>query len=230
MLAFGYGSLQQAITDGPAGISIGILLAIALGKILTTSLTIGSGGSGGVFGPSMVIGGCGGGALGLLSITFGRAWCRNPASFVIVGMAGFFAAAAKTPFSTLIIVSEMTGGYHLLLPACGFACWRSCSRTRNRSTRPRWKAAPARPAHQGSFVREVLEAVYVRQFLVREQAFQVMQPGDSLAVVLDRLDESLYTVLPVVDAENRLLGVIDLEERTRPRTPGTWGRCWWPRT
>ena len=41
----------------------------------------------------------------------------HPASFVIVGMAGFFAAAAKTPFSTLIIVSEMTGGYSLLLPS-----------------------------------------------------------------------------------------------------------------
>ena len=41
----------------------------------------------------------------------------HPASFVIVGMAGFFAAAAKTPFSTLVIVSEMTGDYNLLLPA-----------------------------------------------------------------------------------------------------------------
>ena len=77
VLAFGYGSIQQAITDGPAGISIGILLAIALGKILTTSLTIGSGGSGGVFGPSMVIGGCGGGALGLaVPSAIGPAWCR----------------------------------------------------------------------------------------------------------------------------------------------------------
>ena len=76
VLAFGYGSVQQAITDGPGGISIAILLAIALGKILTTSLTIGSGGSGGVFGPSMVIGGCGGGALGLVFHDFGPTWCR----------------------------------------------------------------------------------------------------------------------------------------------------------
>ena len=94
-----------------------MLLAIALGKILTTSLTIGSGGSGGVFGPSMVIGGCGGGALGIALHHLWPGLVPNPASFVIVGMAGFFAAAAKTPFSTLIIVSEMTGGYHLLLPA-----------------------------------------------------------------------------------------------------------------
>ena len=65
----------------------------------------------------MVIGGCGGGALG---IVFHHLWPHlvlHPASFVIVGMAGFFAAAAKTPFSTLIIVSELTGGYTLLLPS-----------------------------------------------------------------------------------------------------------------
>jgi len=116
VMSFGYDSLQRAM-EGEGATTAGILLIIALGKILTTSLTIGSGGSGGVFGPSMVIGGCGGGALGIL---FHRAWpglVPHPASYVILGMGGFFAAAAKTPFSTLIIVSEMTGSYHLLLPA-----------------------------------------------------------------------------------------------------------------
>lgn len=116
VLSFGYNSLQGALDEGGSS-TAGILLIIALGKILTTSLTIGSGGSGGVFGPSMVIGGCAGGALGIL---FHRAWptlVPHPASYVILGMGGFFAAAAKTPFSTLIIVSEMTGSYHLLLPA-----------------------------------------------------------------------------------------------------------------
>jgi CIC family chloride channel protein len=116
VMSFGYNSLQSAM-EGEGSTTAGILLVIALGKILTTSLTIGSGGSGGVFGPSMVIGGCAGGSLGIL---FHRAWptlVPHPASYVILGMGGFFAAAAKTPFSTLIIVSEMTGSYHLLLPA-----------------------------------------------------------------------------------------------------------------
>jgi chloride channel protein, CIC family len=116
VMSFGYNALQSAM-DGEGSATAGILVIVALGKILTTSLTIGSGGSGGVFGPSMVIGGCGGGALGIL---FHRAWpglVPHPASYVILGMGGFFAAAAKTPFSTLIIVSEMTGSYHLLLPA-----------------------------------------------------------------------------------------------------------------
>ena len=60
-------------------VSAGVLLAIALGKIATTSLTIGSGGSGGVFGPSMVIGGCGGGALGILLHNLWPALVPHPA-------------------------------------------------------------------------------------------------------------------------------------------------------
>jgi chloride channel protein, CIC family len=69
VLSFGYGSLQEALKltpldEGNLALAL-VLLAVALGKIVTTGLTIGSGGSGGVFGPSMVIGGCGGGALGI---------------------------------------------------------------------------------------------------------------------------------------------------------------------
>jgi CIC family chloride channel protein len=65
VLAFGYSAVQEAITQD-AGVSVLLLLCVALGKIFTTSFTISSGGSGGVFGPSMVIGGSAGGALGIL--------------------------------------------------------------------------------------------------------------------------------------------------------------------
>ena len=74
------GTIQQNLADqgvqNAALVAAAILFAIALGKILTTGLTIGSGGSGGVFGPSMVIGGCAGGALGLVlqGGSHGRGW------------------------------------------------------------------------------------------------------------------------------------------------------------
>ena len=112
VLAFGYSAIQSAVTQDTNAVAW-ILLLVALGKILTTGLTIGSGGSGGVFGPSMVIGGCGGGALGMMFHHLWPGLVLHPASFAVVGMAGFFAAAAKTPFSTLIMVSELTGGYSL---------------------------------------------------------------------------------------------------------------------
>jgi len=110
----GYGEIQEALLGHR---SVHTLLILAMLRIITTSFSIGSGGSGGVFGPSMVIGGCLGGAVGMF---FYQAWpglIQNPASFVIVGMAGFFAGIAHAPISTIIMVSEMTGNYGLLVPA-----------------------------------------------------------------------------------------------------------------
>jgi chloride channel protein, CIC family len=211
VLAFGYGSVQQALNDG-SGVSAWILLAIALGKILTTSLTIGSGGSGGVFGPSMVIGGCGGGALGILLNHFWPGLVPHPASFVIVGMAGFFAAAAKTPFSTLIIVSEMTGGYHLLLPAL-WVCVLAFLLSDEKSIYSAQVSGRSRsPAHRGSFVREALGEIRVSQFFTLGQSLAALHPNDSLETVLKLFDDSIHPVLPVIDEQGHLQGVVDLEE------------------
>ncbi len=211
VLAFGYSAIQGAMTRDTE-ISAVLLLTIALGKILTTSLTIGSGGSGGVFGPSMVIGGCGGGALGVMLHNLWPALVPHPASFVIVGMAGFFAAAAKTPFSTLIIVSEMTGGYSLLLPSL-WVCTLAFILSDEQSIYSSQVESRSRsPAHQGSYVREVLAGVRVGEFLSPQRISDVLHPGDSLDVVLERLETTPYEVLPVVDAQDRLLGVVSLDE------------------
>ena len=211
VLAFGYSAIQNAMNQD-ANVTAGILLAIALGKILTTSLTIGSGGSGGVFGPSMVIGGCGGGALGVWLHHHWPWLVIHPASFVIVGMAGFFAAAAKTPFSTLIIVSEMTGGYHLLLPSL-WVCTLSFILSDKQSIySSQVESRSLSPAHQGSYVREVLAQVRVSRFFTAGQGTPTLRPRDSLTVVIGRLSGAPQSVLPVVDDENRLLGVVSLEE------------------
>src|SRR5271165_4174536 len=189
-----------------------ILLAVAIGKILTTGLTIGSGGSGGVFGPSMVIGGCGGGALGLFLNWLSPVLAPHPAKFVIIGMAGFFAAAAKTPFSTLVIVSEMTGNYNLLLPTlwvCAIAflvsdeqsIYSSQVESRSRS-----------PAHQGDYVREVLAGMVVSGFVDNAGPPPTLRPDEPLSQVVERLGASSYHGLPVTDAEGRYLGLVALEE------------------
>jgi CIC family chloride channel protein len=211
VFGFGYSAIQDAMTRDIA-VSAGLLLIIALGKILTTSLTISSGGSGGVFGPSMVIGGCGGGALGLMFHHMWPSLVPHPACYVIVGMAGFFAAAAKTPFSTLIIVSEMTGGYSLLLPAL-WVCTLSFILSDEQSIYSSQVEGRSRsPAHHGTYVREVVAGVRVGEFLSPQRTTAVLHPGDSLDAVLDRLDATPYAILPVADGQNRLLGVVSLEE------------------
>lgn len=103
----GYGWMQEAI-DGQ--LAAGVLLALVLLKPLAMSLTISSGGSGGVFAPTLFIGAMLGGLLAILSH-------QPPAPFVIVGMAAVFAGAAHVPIASLMMVTEMTGGYTLLVPA-----------------------------------------------------------------------------------------------------------------
>ncbi|HOM17617.1 MAG TPA: chloride channel protein [Thermoguttaceae bacterium] len=211
VLGFGYSAVQDALLhDGGAGATV--LLAIALGKILTTSLTIGSGGSGGVFGPSMVIGGCAGGALG---IWFHQLWpdlVPHPASFVVVGMAGFFSAAAKTPFSTLIIVSEMTGGYRLLLPAL-WVCTISYVLSGRKSLYASQVESRARsPAHQGELLQEILAEVRVGSCFRPARRPIAIRPQEPLEMILQHVHRKPTPILPVLEAEDRLVGVVALEE------------------
>jgi CIC family chloride channel protein len=211
VLSFGYSAIQGAVTQDTAA-SAWVLLAIALGKILTTGLTIGSGGSGGVFGPSMVIGGCGGGALGVLLHTFWPTLVPHPASFVIMGMAGFFAAAAKTPFSTLIIVSEMTGGYNLLLPALWVCALAFILSDEQSIYSAQVEGRSRSPAHLGSYARDVLAGVFVSQFLKPGHIVPMLRPDSSIEEVLGRLADAPYSILPVADDDGRLLGIVNLEE------------------
>jgi CIC family chloride channel protein len=211
VMASGYSSLQEIVVSEHSTPAL-LLLAIALGKILTTSLTIGSGGSGGVFGPSMVIGGCGGAALGLGLQEIAPALVPHPASYAVVGMASFFAAAAKTPFSTLVMVSEMTGGYHLLLPAL-WGCSISFMTSDEQSIYDAQVESRSRsPAHQGSYVRDVLSDVRIERFLPVGTLAAALHAEDTLDNVLDRFDEKAGAVLPVVDGDNRLVGVVNLDE------------------
>lgn len=112
LLGGGYGWMELALEGR---IAIGLALLLALGKIVALSLTIGSGGSGGVFAPSLYIGAMlGAGMAGLLHLILPVA--PNPTAFAVVGMAALFAGAARVPIANLIMVTEMTGGYQLILP------------------------------------------------------------------------------------------------------------------
>lgn len=216
VLSFGYGILQDAMSVDVASndeLSLAlVLIAVALGKIFTTGLTIGSGGSGGVFGPSMVIGGCAGGAFGLVLHHFWPAYVPHPAAFVLVGMAGFFAAAAKTPFSTLVIVSEMTGNYNLLLPAL-FVCTVAFLLSDEQSIYSSQVESKLRsPAHRGDYVMEVLAGMHVRQFVQPHATTPMLHLGDPLPQVVEQLSNSTFHGLPVTDDNGKYLGLVSLDE------------------
>jgi chloride channel protein, CIC family len=216
VLSFGYGILQKALSDNLAYGAVGaiaVLLAIGLGKILTTSLTIGAGGSGGVFGPSMVIGGALGGAVGLAFQMIMPSVVTRVDVFVILGMAAFFSAAAKTPISTIIIVSEMTGGYELLLPAMWVAALAYLVSGRKYSIyREQVPSRIESPAHQGEFIVDVLKGLTVRAAgLPAKQDFVTVRADTPLGTITDLVTRTTQTVFPVVDPDGRFLGQFDLD-------------------
>jgi chloride channel protein, CIC family len=117
VLGTGYGWAQFAIDEKSSIIPPIMLLVAAIAEIVSASFTLGSGNSGGIFGPCVVTGGMFGGAFGYVANHFFPSTVPHPGNYAIVGMIAFFAAAAKAPISTIIMISEMTGGYGLLGPA-----------------------------------------------------------------------------------------------------------------
>jgi len=113
--ALGEGSFHlKRIVNGEMAFSVLALLLVL--KTVTTSLSIGSGGSGGVFGPSLFIGATLGGVFGVAYTGLFPASDIPAVVFVLLGMVAFFAGAANAPISTVIIVSEMTGVFTLIVP------------------------------------------------------------------------------------------------------------------
>ena len=113
----GYGWVQISMTQELLTLPLWVVIVLPFAKILATSFSIGSGGSGGIFGPGMVIG-------GMLGATFWRLGNGvlphlpgGPAPFVIVGMMALFGSIAHAPFAVMLMVAEMTGNLSLLAPA-----------------------------------------------------------------------------------------------------------------
>ena len=113
----GYGWAQISMGPGLLHLAPWVVLTLPFAKILTTSLSIGSGGSGGIFGPGMVVGGFTGAAVWWLLHGVAPTVSARPAPFVIVGMIACLGSIAHTPLAVLLMVVEMTGGLTMLPPA-----------------------------------------------------------------------------------------------------------------
>lgn len=214
VLGFGYGLLQDLLSSGEGQtIAIGVLIVVAIGKMLTTSLTIGSGGAAGVFGPSMVIGGSIGAAVGLAFSSVMPAVSEQLPVFVILGMASFFAATAKTPVSTLIMVSEMTGSYELLLPSM-WVCAIAYLLSRNwtiyaQQVNTRRDSA----AHRGDFLIDVLQGITVADTMQAERRTFITVPLNMpMGEVVRLITGTKQTAFPVVDAEGHYYGLFGLND------------------
>jgi chloride channel protein, CIC family len=113
MYGVGYPVMENAVTGHYV---LGFLLLLLAGKILATSLTIGIGGSGGVFAPSLFIGGMGGTAFGMVVHSWLPHLTAGPGVYGLIGMGAAFAGAARAPITAVIVLFELTGQYSIILP------------------------------------------------------------------------------------------------------------------
>ena len=203
-LAFGYGYAQAAINNE---LTIWFLLTLAFGKILTTSFSIGSGGSGGVFGPSIVIGGAMGGVVGRTFHYIMPGVVTEPGMFVVVGMAGFFAAVSNTPISTIIFVSEMTNSYQLLLPAllvCSVSYLLSQKWTIfNKQVKSRIDS----PAHTGEIMVDILQTIKVSDVKDIIKKVNLIPQDMTFRDFKTFFSNTKQHYFPVVDHEEHLTGI-----------------------
>jgi CIC family chloride channel protein len=162
VLGTGYGWVELALAGHLSLVTLLLLLVL---KGPTMALTIGSGGSGGVFAPTITLGAALGAVVGsLLGAVVPDGALPSVAPFILVGMAAVFAGAARTPISTLIMVAEMTGGYALIVPAMlantvAFVVQRSLTAGARYQTLYEHQV-PSREdsaAHRGVFVRRALQ-------------------------------------------------------------------------
>ena len=203
-LAFGYGFAQKALDNE---LTIPFLFFLAIGKIFTTSFSIGSGGSGGVFGPSIVIGGAMGGVVGKIFHQIMPGVVTEPGAFVVVGMAGFFTAVSNTPISTIIFVSEMTDSYQLLLPSL-LVCSVSYLAARKWTIYEKQvKSEIDSPAHVGDFFVDILQAIKVKNLMHLVKKVEVIPRNMTFRDFRKFFSETKQHYFPVVDQYNRLTGI-----------------------
>jgi CIC family chloride channel protein len=203
-LAFGYGMAQNAIFNQ---VAIPTLIALAIGKIFTTSFSIGSGGSGGVFGPSIVIGGAMGGAVGQIFHMFIPTVVANPGAFVIVGMAGFFTAVSNAPISTIIFVSEMTNSYHLLLPSLLVCSLCYLLSQRFSIYEKQVKSRVDSPAHAGEFMMDILQTMKVGNLVHLIKKVQCVSENMSFSEFKTLYQITKQHYFPVLNANGEFTGI-----------------------
>ncbi|MEU2864613.1 chloride channel protein [Streptomyces mirabilis] len=204
MYGVGYPVLEKA-TQG--GYAIGFLLLLLVGKMLATSLTIGIGGSGGVFAPSLFIGAMLGAAYGagVHDLLPGSAGAVG--AYALVGMGAVFAGASRAPITAVVILFELTGEYSIILPLMlAIVLATATSRLLSHDTIYTLKLrrrgidleGPARGAQIGA----------QRVGTVMEPLPSPLPASTMLADAADLLSLSGHGALPVVDTSGHYIGVV----------------------
>ncbi len=217
-LHMGYGWVQLGMTkDQLLGFPLWVVLLLPFAKILSTSLSIGSGGSGGIFGPGMVIGGMLGATFWRLGESFLPQMPSEPAPFVIIGMMALFGGIAHAPLAVMLMVAEMTGNLSLLAPAMVAVAISTALVGNNTIYRSQLPTRANSPAHRVRFSFPLLSALLVRDALSAPgSTIRADAPlADAQALMGQEGSGGVVVVGDQGDTNDVFLGVITPEKLSR---------------
>ena len=218
VLGVGYHSISQVMNSqlyhqALLPLIFSLLLLAAL-KILATSFTLGSGGSGGIFAPSLFIGAMAGGFYGIVLHSIFPHHVSSPAIYALVGMGACFAGAAHAPITAIFILFEMTDSYEIILPIIGavvvsslVAHWIKPESIYTEKLKRKGVDI------SGKKKVDILQTMIIRDVMIRN--VQTIPEGMPIKELLELAGGKLHTSLPVTDREGILTGIITYKELRR---------------
>ena len=215
VLGTGYGWIQQSFGPQLLHIPLWIVLLLPFARIVATGLSIGSGGSGGIFGPGMVIGAFVGASVWRLFEPIVPSLGHDPAPYVIVGMMSCFGSISRAPLAVMLMVAEMTGTLSLFVPAMVAVGLGTLIVRRNDDTiyRSQLRSRADAPAHRILTGLPLLGVARASEAMAVPRC--VVPSSADVGTARSLLEASGVMAAPVVDEEERYAGVVTLEALRR---------------
>jgi CIC family chloride channel protein len=202
-----------SFTDATLAGHVGLLILLSFGflKALATAFTLGSGGSGGIFAPTLTIGVAFGGSFGLLFAMIFPWAIPAPMSYALVGMAALFAGTARAPLTCIVILMEMTHSYDMILPlmTAVSASYLVASLIEEDSIYMMKLTKRGIHIRQGIHV-GALKAIDLEEVMTRKPT--VLHPSMTQDEVLKIIDTTQHTKFPVVDDQGKIVGTLIAED------------------
>ncbi|MFP3903643.1 MAG: chloride channel protein, partial [Armatimonadota bacterium] len=210
VLGIGYDIIGELLRQQQ--VVIGGVILLGLLKILATSLSIGSGGSGGLVAPSLFLGATIGAALGQAAKAWGAV--TTPSAYALVGMGGAFAATSHAPITSILTVFELTRDYDMMLPLM-LTCGVSTIAARLIYRFSIFNLQLVRHGVHYSLREDthLLDQVTVGEAMVTDVI--TVAPDTTVAGVSHLFEETKHHGFPVADADDTLHGIVSLEDIRR---------------
>lgn len=208
ILADGYETIKLTLY-GNMGVSL--LLTLLVLKLLATSLTLGSGNSGGIFAPALFMGAVAGGLFGVLMNYLFPGMTATPGAYALVGMAGMVAATTHAPITAMLIIFEMTSDYRIILPLMVTVVISALFAGKLYEH----SIYTAKLAKRGIDIRGGKDINVLKSHIVKEvmdTEFERVKQSTPLAEIFHRIEDSRDSYFIVTDDFGHLKGVISFQD------------------